>query len=359
MKAVVYYTKGLADEALAEVMELADDLQVVERSDRFAVLAIEDADLTSIRTHARIVDDVRILVGGPTRLADLHDLAELCKEAAPRTVSVADADGRGDSGSWSVTVSARNPAWRRGDVWNPAEVIAEQLHGADVAGTRRQRVDLRLQVDEDHAHLAVSLASPDKRHRDVPQRPGALRPTVAAAMIRIATEGLSATTTRLGIYDPFCGSGTIVAEAAVAGFPVYGSDIDGKAVQMTRQRLAGMARIRLTTVVDTDRLSHQVFEHDVANGFPARVNARVLVGNMPWGKQVKVGRHQELFDAVAALVAHVLGKGGAAALLTTNEDRLIARMRRRVKGAAVSTRRLGLLGQTPAIVTIRPARGEP
>ncbi len=353
---VAYYTKGLTDLALAEVEELARAATVVEKTDRFAIIAIPDSDLPPFRQASRTIDDVRVLVGGPGDITSLAQFATLCKEAANKTVALIDQDGRAGSGDWSVTVSARNPVWRRDPEWSPAEVLARELHGADIDGRRRQPVDLRLQVDEIRAHVAVNLAAPVKRPGDGRPRPGALRPTVAAAMIRLATNGLPLTTTRLGIYDPFCGSGTIVAEATAAGLPVFGSDVDEQAVQMTRQRLAAIARDRHTAVVDIDSLNHRIFPHDVANSLPPRVSARVLVGNMPWGKQVRIDRHQELLDATSALVAQVLDKGGSAALLTTNEDRFVARLRKQAKRADVTVRRIGLLGQTPAIVSVTRAR---
>ena len=55
--------------------------------------------------------------------------------------------------------------------------------------------------------------------------------------------------------------------------------------------------------------------------------------------------HRSLFGK---LVSRLLAGGGTAVLLTTREDALVARLRRqRLK---VSSRRIGLLGQAPAIV---------
>jgi predicted RNA methylase len=352
---VLYYTKGLAAVALAELADLAKTATVEEHTDRFAIATVDDEDLTSLRQRTRVIDDIRILVGRSARVANLQDLISLCEEAHAKTSAIVDSDGRAKTGDWSITVSARNPAWRQGEGWSPAETIAKQLHGADIDGTHRQPVDLRLQVDEERAHLAVNFASPVKRGSEGPNRAGALRPTVAAAMLRLVTDGLPPAATRLGIYDPFCGSGTIVAEAVHAGFRVFGSDIDEQAVQMTRQRLTASARDRSVTNVDmdADSLSHRIFNHDVLKGYPPRVNARVLVGNMPWGKQIKIDRHRELFDATCVLVAKTVEQGGAAVLLTTNEDRFVARLRSRMKAVDVAVCRIGLLGQTPALVTVR------
>ena len=75
---------------------------------------------------------------------------------------------------------------------------------------------------------------------------------------------------------------------------------------------------------------------------------------MPWGKQVKVDGRLALSDAVALLAGRLLADGGAAVLLTTYEEPLAARLRR--QGLEVSSRRIGLLGQTPAIVLARAGK---
>jgi hypothetical protein len=83
------------------------------------------------------------------------------------------------------------------------------------------------------------------------------------------------------------------------------------------------------------------------------VTAGIVCGNLPWGKQVKVERRGDLFDQVVAIVAGPLDRGGCCALLTTHEDQLAASIRRRIKDVRISSRRIGLLGQTPGIVVAR------
>src|SRR5947207_2101289 len=66
-------------------------------------------------------------------------------------------------------------------------------------------------------------------------REGALRPTVANAMVRIAGEPSGI------LLDPCCGSGTILGEAVAAGWEVRGSDIDPDAVQIARKNVPGIS----------------------------------------------------------------------------------------------------------------------
>ncbi|MQA17753.1 MAG: methyltransferase domain-containing protein, partial [Pseudonocardiaceae bacterium] len=57
------------------------------------------------------------------------------------------------------------------------------------------------------------------------ERHGALRPVVAAAMVRLAGDAPGS------LLDPCCGTGTIVAEALGAGWDAHGCDIDPDAVK--------------------------------------------------------------------------------------------------------------------------------
>ena len=65
-------------------------------------------------------------------------------------------------------------------------------------------------------------------------RNGLLPPKVAQIMINLAQASKDAT-----IYDPFCGSGTILQEALLLGYKnVFGSDISEKQIADTRDNLA-------------------------------------------------------------------------------------------------------------------------
>jgi hypothetical protein len=338
---VLYVTKGLADVAEDEATGIVP-ASVRLRQDRFLILDASPGDAARLGAATRTADDIRLLVAGPARIDSERDFAELCQEAADATTAALARAGD----QWSVTLSARNPPWRRKPAWDPAPVIAAWLHGADPAATVRQDVDMRIQVDEEMAHIAVSLWPAPVGKRPGPTWSGGLRPTVAAALVRLGLARSGPAAAAHGLYDPFCGSGTILAEAAHAGLPVFGSDLSEQAVALSRERLAARGGF------EPGELLRRVFARDVLRGPDPRVTARLLVGNMPWGKQVKVEARLALFDATAALAAHTAGRGGAAVLLTTHEDQLLARLRRR--GLTATARRIGLLGQTPAIVTAQP-----
>jgi tRNA G10 N-methylase Trm11 len=70
------------------------------------------------------------------------------------------------------------------------------------------------------------------------RKKGMLPPKVARMMVNIAF-GLwqQKNTTKPLLYDPFCGTGTVLLEAGMRGLDVYGSDIDQKAVFGSRDNL--------------------------------------------------------------------------------------------------------------------------
>jgi tRNA G10 N-methylase Trm11 len=235
-------------------------------------------------------------------------------------------------------------------------VIAKHLNGANVDAQERHRVDVRIQVDNDLVHFSLNIRDrPVGKRVGEPAvtRAGALRPTVAAALVRLAVAQASPGIIRQGIYDPFCGSGTILAEATAIGLPVFGSDIDPEAVTITRQRLAQLGRAGGGKPTSAEDWTHRVFTNDVLKAaFPARVLAKAIVGNMPWGKQIKLERRTELFDATAKFITPAIAAGGVAVLLTTQETQLAARLRKHIKNVHCETVKIGLLGQSPAIVLV-------
>jgi tRNA G10 N-methylase Trm11 len=126
------------------------------------------------------------------------------------------------------------------------------------------------------------------------ERRGALRPTVAAAMVRLAGEpdGI--------LLDACCGSGTVLAEAARAGWRAEGSDIDPGAVRAARKN----AHDAVVRQGDVRRL-------EIADG-----SVRACVSNLPFGRQHTVPQdmHGWLRDALAELT-RVTQPGGRVVLL--------------------------------------------
>ena len=116
---------------------------------------------------------------------------------------------------------ARGLAGHFHDTWRPAEENAA--------------IEAWLSIDGATAVCGLRLSDASMRHRTykLENRPASLRPTVAAAMVRLAAA-------RPGhvVLDPMCGAGTLLAEQLAyaerfrgAALAVHGGDIDFSAVR--------------------------------------------------------------------------------------------------------------------------------
>lgn len=110
------------------------------------------------------------------------------------------------------------------------------------------------------------------------RKKGMLPPKLARIMVNLATGG--APQPNAYLYDPFCGTGTILIEALESGIPVIGSDMDGESVAGARQNTEWFKEERgLTTPA-------HVFQSDVARAvLPLREKITYLVTEPFLGRQ--------------------------------------------------------------------------
>jgi len=174
------------------------------------------------------------------------------------------------------TIARDRPRWRLADPARLEVWVSEWHDGQYVAGLRLSGAGMR-----QHGGRAA-------------ERQGALRPTVAAAMVELAGPpgGL--------LVDPCCGSGTILAEALAAGWSAEGTDIDPEAVAVASRNAAG-ARVQLG---DAREL---MLPDDFAGA---------CVSNLPFGRQFDVpGTWRDWVAAVLAEMSRVTHSDGAVVLL--------------------------------------------
>jgi 23S rRNA G2445 N2-methylase RlmL len=151
------------------------------------------------------------------------------------------------------------------------------------------------------AGIRVSDARMRQHDGRATERVGALRPTVAAAMVRLAGPPGGNDDRDGGVLlDPCCGSGTILAEARQAGWRACGVDIEASAVGAARRNAPG-ARV---AEGDARRL-------DVEAG-----SVGAVVSNLPFGRQFQVpGGTESWLRAVLGELARVVRPGGRVVLL--------------------------------------------
>jgi 23S rRNA G2445 N2-methylase RlmL len=192
------------------------------------------------------------------------------------------------------------------------------------------------------AVCGVRLSDQTMRHRTykLEHRPASLRPTIAAAMIRLAE-----IRPRHVVLDPMCGAGTILAERLAAGqqvrggcAPVWGGDLDFGSVRAASVNLRRLGPALLTRW-DATRLP-------LGSGEVDRI-----VSNPPFGKQLSspeaVG---PLYAAMLREYDRVLRPSGQAVLLVSAAPALRAAAR---TAGWKALRQLGIrvLGQ-PAVATV-------
>ena len=247
--------------------------------------------------------------------------------------------GRADRGKAAGARQIASMVWRPAQVQRALSIWAEQKHPLAASMTFRVitrllsekaflRTELRRQLTEtigrdrprwkvaDPAQLEVwiceyragrfvcGLRLSDVRMRQHDgrdlERHGALRPTLAAAMVTLAGKPSGI------LLDPCCGSGTILAEAAAVGWRPTGTDIDPPAVSAASRNAPGAS----VQIGDARRV-------DLSGA-----SVQACVSNLPFGRQYQVpGNMSAWLDAVLREMARVTRPGGHIILLAADMPR--------------------------------------
>lgn len=338
-----FATRGLEDVAVAEIAASSKAIEPIEA--RTKVVLCRGASPEAFR-YLRTVDDVAAVAAHSPAIKDSLGLTALIADGGDLEGAIETA-GRTDrlDGSFSVTVSAAHTSL--GPAAEIEQIVARAItaqHGWKHLQMQRSSIDVRVFIDGTWTLIGVRISDQPLSRREyrVVNVRGSLRPTVAAALVRLAVHESKPQR----VWDPFCGSGTILCEAALLGHDVWGTDIEPEAVDATRANISTVKRQFWGRIDNADSTSPKTWQkhRDVA----------AVVSNLPWGKQVPIKSKQALYDAIASGVADLGRRGGTGVLLTSEPARIIQRLRRE-NGIAVDERRIGLLGQTPTVLTVRQA----
>lgn len=191
-------------------------------------------------------------------------------------------------------------------------------------------LNVRIFIEHTDALVGVRLAAKPLHRRSYKQeqRPGSLKPPVAAALLELLHLQAGET-----LLDPCCGAGTILVEAARRGGLAQGGDSDADAVAATRVN-AGNAAVAVTAEVWDAR------SLPLADG-----SLECIACNLPWDRQVSIdGDEAEFYAQLSAEMERVLRPGGRIALLTNRPELLkFARLECREQVE------ISLFGQRPVI----------
>lgn len=120
---------------------------------------------------------------------------------------------------------------------NAAQVLHNNLTG-DLG------IELLFIKHGDTIHLARTVAIQDinaytKRDRERPKRDafvGMLPPKLAQTIVNLGTGSLTPQASHV-ILDPFCGTGVVLQEALLMGYGAYGTDLEPRMIEYTRENL--------------------------------------------------------------------------------------------------------------------------
>jgi tRNA (guanine6-N2)-methyltransferase len=338
--------------------EIAQDLGgEVKRTGRgLVVFRVEEPDAALLQL--RTTEDIFLLAWGTDKLtyraedldrlrrwtaheADWDQLLKIHHRIHPRP--------KGRPSYRLVTQMTGEHGYRRADA---AKALAQGLAGKFPASWRpaeeNAAVEVWLTIHGATAVCGLRLSDRTMRHRTYKHEhlPASLRPTLAAALVRLAE-------VRPGhaLLDPMCGAGTILAEALEAarrrrGAPVqlWGGDLDAGAVRAAAANLRRLGPVQLARW-DAARLP-----------LPAASVDRI-VSNLPFGKQL--GSPEEvgpLYRRVLPELDRVLRPGGRAVLLVS-EPALLRAAAQATSWKPERELRIRVLGQAAVVSAWRKPHG--
>jgi tRNA (guanine6-N2)-methyltransferase len=236
-----------------------------------------------------------------------------------------------------VTQMTGEHGYRRIDA---GKALARGLNGKLPASWRpaeeNAAVEIWLTIDGATAVCGLRLSDQTMRHRTYKREhlPASLRPTLAAALIRLAEA-------RPGqvILDPMCGAGTILAEQLALGkFRVLGGD---REINALRAAFSNLRRLGAAHLARWDATSLPLPDLAIDR----------IVSNPPFGKQL--GRPEEIGPLYRRMIPEydrVLRPGGRAVLLV-GEPAALRDAAKKVAWKRLRELRVRVLGQ-PAAITV-------
>ncbi len=205
---------------------------------------------------------------------------------------------------------------------------------------READYNLRLFIEHETALVGLRLTRYPLHDRlgKAAQRPGSLKATVAAAMLRLA-----------GVHpghillDPFCGAGTILMEAAAMGAVPLGGDVVVPAAAAARVNMDDGQRRGGSRTAPTREWC--ICQWDARRLPLADESVDAVVSNLPWGRQIQPDADlQALYQQASRDSERVLRTGGRAVFLTTWPEWLTFERLRLTESWTIS-----LFGQQPTI----------
>lgn len=338
MKYIAFGTKGLIDISVEEIHELFADVSVVSMTDK--VIVFETNAPISRVVQLRTVDDVCILL----LESDAQNIPEVLSSVDMEKALKEIKQFRDfNTTEFSVTYSQFKPRnIKKDDVLKPIISFITGKTTWKYSERERADIDFRVHIEEDKLYFGIRVAKESLQHRDyyLEKQVGALKPPIAACLVRLAARGRK----KLNIVDNLCGSGTILLESLQQGHDISGGDGDTEAVRITKKNFEQLL----------PGASKNITREDCTVAFFDAKLFDCAISNFPYGKQIPLLSKSRLYEGCIKEYARILKSDGALVLLVTEPDLAIHSMKRYLPNHTIRTRKIGFLGQTPTVVTAFP-----
>ncbi len=200
-----------------------------------------------------------------------------------------------------------------------------------------ENLDIRIFLGETSIFVGVRLTQKslhDRQYKEFFKR-GSLRPTIAAAMVSLATKEKTG-----NFADTFCGSGTLLCEAYLKGNQVYGSDIDKTSVHFSKENLKRLDYDGEDNVNVSDA-KRTLFKNEFFD---------FAASNLPWGKQIEVESITETIRNALNEYKRILKKDASLCLLTKHPEMVESLIAEIFPKHKTTSFQISLVGQQPTMI---------
>ena len=340
MEFIVCCTKGLEKVVVKEIITCIKNVQVMQTASKRIILKT-DQDFNEL-VNLKTVDDLGILVVSLDDISSIEALLyEINKLNLEKYQKLVSQYREIDYNKFSLTPSFVGVNFSARETIHSISQAIQLKYGWSFEEFNHENFDIRIFIDHTKIYISIRLTKESLQHRSYKtySKKGSLKPTIAASMVVLATEGKE----NLKIVDNFCGSGTILCEAVITHNEVYGGDIDGESVVITKNNLKNLNY----DAVDKIRMLDAA-ETIWRDGF-----FDCAISNLPWDKQISVDSITNLYIGALKEYSRILKPKGSVCLLVSKPELLIKHAKKIFPNCSIDVFKISLLGQSPSIVVIK------
>lgn len=338
MKFICYITKGLKDICIQEISDKTSNSDILLEEEKYIIF--ESKTKLSELTQLATIDDLHLLINfEKVKNSKFNEVLNNLDHNRLNNYLTRIEKFRNTGNRYSLTKSKYNS---KADLDEFERILSENIQritGRNYVKNEESDLDFRLHIDNNKLILSVRISRKPLYYRDYREegRKGSLRPSIAAAMHKLA-----GTKEGDNFVDNFCGSGTIICEGVRAGGRPSGGDIDREAVKVARKNLRNISdninQIKKLDARDTDQPDSY---YDVA------------ISNLPWGKQIDINEVDTYSKSISEF-KRILKDEGRLVILGNNKKLAEKHVRKNFPNHQIKSFRLGFLGQQPVITVAKP-----